>query len=488
MRIKTNAFGKRLEQLMLLSGQKNTALAEFLGYDVSYISKWIGAKSIPAIKNRDDILLKISTFIAQNLPNDAIGRVREIVNDDGGQELYLSIKESLFQAYNESLGIDSHVAEKHNDIEFIVAPGFSKIFFDEHLSHMSFQKEADISMVVDLHSLEHSVKLKLAGIDKGHFRITKMRSDIRYHMSIYLNAEKMDIVYDTILMIHMLTGYSFIDFELYKSKNARGKLDYVVNGQYAILGSLKDNGQCRYITHVSDTGLANQLYQSYTAEENQENLLFQKSDMHKLLMNHTYMQSLLAPDVNWLLGHMTEQFIPNDLLEEILGTAEDDWLHTEIVKVHMLMNNVFEAKNINIMFYESAIYNFMLNGEMDFYNTRVIMGKQQRISCLEYMRKIVTEKNNIHISMIEGGFSDDFRYITNPCVFLSETVGYLRLENKNYTNNILVVKDKELMGIFKTFYTEIWNNRCDVVTSDRNRILERIDYYISSLHLMPDIE
>ena len=276
MRIKTNAFGKRLEQLMLLSGQKNTALAEYLGYDVSYISKWIGAKSIPAIKNRDDILLKISTFIAQNLPNDAIGRVREIVNDDGGQELYLSIKESLFQAYNESLGIDSHVAEKHNDIEFIVAPGFGKIFFDEHLSHMSFQKEADISMVVDLHSLEHSVKLKLAGIDKGHFRITKMRSDIRYHMSIYLNAEKMDIVYDTILMIHMLTGYSFIDFELYKSKNARGKLDYVVNGQYAILGSLKDNGQCRYITHVNDTGLANQLYQSYTAEENQENLLFQK--------------------------------------------------------------------------------------------------------------------------------------------------------------------------------------------------------------------
>ena len=90
--------------------------------------------------------------------------------------------------------------------------------------------------------------------------------------------------------------------------------------------------------------------------------------------------------------------------------------------------------------------------------------------------------------MVEGGFSNDFRYITNPCVFLSETVGYLRLENKKYSNNILLIKDKDIMEVFRKFYTAIWNQRQDVVVSDRRKIIDRIDYYIKSLHLMPDIE
>ena len=34
-------FGKLIDKLIYLSGQKNYSLAMRLGYDVSYISKWI---------------------------------------------------------------------------------------------------------------------------------------------------------------------------------------------------------------------------------------------------------------------------------------------------------------------------------------------------------------------------------------------------------------------------------------------------------------
>lgn len=44
-------FGKLLEKLLHASAQKNYALAAELGYDVSYISKWITKSMLPANKN-----------------------------------------------------------------------------------------------------------------------------------------------------------------------------------------------------------------------------------------------------------------------------------------------------------------------------------------------------------------------------------------------------------------------------------------------------
>ena len=44
-------FGKNIEKLIQFSGQKNYSLAKELGYDVSYISKWISGAMLPASKN-----------------------------------------------------------------------------------------------------------------------------------------------------------------------------------------------------------------------------------------------------------------------------------------------------------------------------------------------------------------------------------------------------------------------------------------------------
>ncbi len=90
--------------------------------------------------------------------------------------------------------------------------------------------------------------------------------------------------------------------------------------------------------------------------------------------------------------------------------------------------------------------------------------------------------------MVSGGFSDDFRYITNPCMFLSDTVNYLRLENDYYDKNILLVRDSQLREVFNIFYDEIWNDRQDVVVSERQLILEQLDNLMNAATLLSDVE
>ena len=82
------------------------------------------------------------------------------------------------------------------------------------------------------------------------------------------------------------------------------------------------------------------------------------------------------------------------------------------------------------MIYESTMTNIAIDGVVDFYNRPVKLNPQQILKCLDYYMDLV--EMEAEIRLIDGGFSDDFRYITNPCMFLSDLTCYLRLENNRY--------------------------------------------------------
>lgn len=48
-------FGQTLKQLLTLSGIKSAHLADALGYDTSYISRWVNDIKLPSLKNNEDL-------------------------------------------------------------------------------------------------------------------------------------------------------------------------------------------------------------------------------------------------------------------------------------------------------------------------------------------------------------------------------------------------------------------------------------------------
>lgn len=56
-------FGQTLKQLLNISGIKLAQLADGLGYDASYISRWANDIKKPSLKNNDDLLQKIAEVI-----------------------------------------------------------------------------------------------------------------------------------------------------------------------------------------------------------------------------------------------------------------------------------------------------------------------------------------------------------------------------------------------------------------------------------------
>lgn len=58
-------FGNAIKQLLLINGIKMGNLAVFLGYDISYLSKWINDSKLPSSKNAEYICKRIASYVTE---------------------------------------------------------------------------------------------------------------------------------------------------------------------------------------------------------------------------------------------------------------------------------------------------------------------------------------------------------------------------------------------------------------------------------------
>ena len=95
-------FGNLLEQLLNLSNQKKSALAKELGYDVSYISKWIKKKNLPTQKSISDVCKITSKFIVDSLSISNMQELKNYFEIDEGLESNRILAEYLEQSLKEA--------------------------------------------------------------------------------------------------------------------------------------------------------------------------------------------------------------------------------------------------------------------------------------------------------------------------------------------------------------------------------------------------
>ena len=241
---------------------------------------------------------------------------------------------------------------------------------------------------------------------------------------------------------------------------------------------------------VTDLKSVSELYEAILTEQDPDRIIFQTVDMDDMLRSREYIRALLSQEEKWLIGHVTEHLLSGELFErlseEFFGQQPE--LLCEGKRAHALTFSAAGQKGIELMIYDTALTNFVMTGEVDFFNHKVILPPEERKRQLQHMRGLLAEKEGLQVKMVRGGFSDDFKYITNPCMFLSGDIDCLRLENGCYSNNLLPVKDKQLQKVFYTFFEEIWNHRPDVVVADRSSLLGKLDGLLSAADLLAGVD
>ena len=64
---KSNPFGELLRQLLNITNEKTYSLSKHLGYDTTYISKWLNGSRLPSERSSDKVIHDIAAFFAERL-------------------------------------------------------------------------------------------------------------------------------------------------------------------------------------------------------------------------------------------------------------------------------------------------------------------------------------------------------------------------------------------------------------------------------------
>ncbi|MFG6333044.1 MAG: helix-turn-helix domain-containing protein [Lachnospiraceae bacterium] len=478
-----NTFGTLLQQMIQQAGITNTIVSRAVRYDISYISKWLSGRMLPSEKNIENIVSAITACIIASSQKDNLCILLDQFQCEDEEELRGKLQEALREAYRQS--------KKYTDNPDLSGERYYVSMPASKLAGLLKKQSGNTAAVIDLLSLDHETRLLLAGIKNGRFSVTGADTSVHYNMVINVEAlsgdHGRDCVYDSIFLIHMLTSFSSIDFRLYNNPLAAGKFLYAVDGCYSASGMIfQGDMECIAVYEHEDPRTAGALYQKIVLLVNQEQLIFRKVTMNDMICGGEYIRSMISPNIRWLLGHVTELLLPDDLFEKLLFISEIT-NKNEIRRLHNLAQNVFRQSGTRIMIYESALSDLVVSGELDFFNYRLFLSPEQRICCLEHILTVL-ETTDAPIRLVDGGFSSDFQYITNPCLILSDSVCYVRLENKRYCDNILTLNDKSVKMMFERFYEKIWDERQDVVIGTRSEVLARIRHYKTSAALIAKME
>ncbi|WP_296647626.1 helix-turn-helix domain-containing protein [Romboutsia sp. 13368] len=485
--MKNITFGKLLEKLLHLSKQKKSSLAKVLGYDVSYISKWITGKNLPTQKSISDVCKITSEFIVDSLNMSHMQELKDYFEIDENLEsnsvlaqyLEKSLKEAYMYTAKKSvpnLYKKTHSEDSYNSMTHI-NPRLRKQYLSKDANlFMSNSDKVDLIISADLYRLNNSDKMAIADMKKDLAGNTS--HDIRVRLLMGFDIQDSDIVFNTIMIINMITTYPEINFEIFNCEVDCNAIISVIKDRIFHAAIYTKDKRCLFTNMSKDKHIVDEIY--YSLEDilkNQAKPIIEVKSALDIIRKRTYLQYIMNQDLRWLIGHMNELFMPYDLFEEISESifGYNEEVLDELKKINMLLQNVIYKSKLKVLIYELDIRKYISVGELNFFNIPVKLTFEQRERHINYIKKIIEEYDNVEIKLIDGDFVEAFKDTQDPSIYLSKTLKMISINPRENHNDYAIIKDSEFKNICDEFFEILWNKDSEIVISDKIDMLDRIE-------------
>ena len=224
MKLNNRSFGAVLDNLLYITKQKKSSLANYLGYDVSYINKWVNSKILPSSRRANEVCRDISNFIIESLNENTRKHLVDYfeLDKDDDDFLYEFIKDTLSNIYLESSNLKGNqnihkisVSQEYYNSNSEVKPAFlQKIIREEVEFNVNSSLDLDIIIAVNLFDINYKDKVSLVNMKKYFYELCKS-VDVNISFLLGLNGENKEEILNSLLTINILSSYPKLNFDLY---------------------------------------------------------------------------------------------------------------------------------------------------------------------------------------------------------------------------------------------------------------------------------
>jgi len=390
--MKEITFGETLSELLAISNVKVSQLADDLGYDISYISRWLHGTKLPSVKGRSPLFDKISKYLISGCSPEQkseICRHLDLKTDLPDESLEKEIASALTDGYQSQLeqkkhrgspiaGMNAHIADERTS-------------YDHHLELLqnaisqACRKPSllPLEIIASLSVNDFTVDDCVAYFGGLHEICSGNRSinvSILLRKDIFSSPEL--ICPDIIAYCCALPEDIHIDLYLDEEADDQSPTLWVCRDIAVQIAFNLSKQADRYSAISLDPDMISSTYQILKSRKRMKSPLFQQNTLDYLLI-HKYFNMFLQNHEFYLLCRKMPSLL--QLSKKNSGRKSTS---SEIRRT--LMDSSQKKK---IMIYESAVTDFMINGKLDEFGNELTVSRAERQN---YIAELIhmTEKSS----------------------------------------------------------------------------------------------
>ena len=385
-------FGETLKTLLDVSNIKQSQLADHLGYDVSYISRWLNNSKLPSAKNNREIFDQIAEYISKNINESEKNTICSMTKCEPGAcdaELADEIRDILEKAYE---------VRSLQPTTKSVKPSFFE--YNSNISWITVSRSminkamADIAAEKTRNSTEKTAKVFVvsSGEDFSYSEcrefwapvIENMANDAVVHIDMLApfteNKYACGMIRDMLVYLFSLGSRIEIDFYMRPNDYDENYSVWICKDALCVEGSY-DRFLRKYKTFFTkDKQVVSEYYGSAIELLRTRTLLTERRSFEELYNKKYFQNFMLNGKFTALFNAMPAILLSPELKDALYAKCEFSNMYSEMSKFFEKM-----LQSWSVVVYRSAVIDFFFYGKTYLNGRIVCLEKNQRTMLLELL-------------------------------------------------------------------------------------------------------
>ncbi len=465
-------YGELLKKLILFTNTKIMIIANEIGYDISYISKWCNKGILPTSRTISVInkkLAKIFTneILVQDRLDDfffsfsaLIKKPTENTTDDIASFLAQEIEAVLDLHYRNSSMQDQLIQQTQQP------QTQNNLFYHTHVLEKIIQK---INQFI-LQATEDVIVLWTMDICKLLEHINTLEPiannphiHVKFYIALDLEEFSKNSSNYTKQLYMLLNKNSTVFFNFYDGKNFAQSNTIIVKDAFASIVSIEETGHFNFAVNITNQNDVRTIYTFFYQKFKTQNMLIRSCTSKEMKLSYRT-EFYSRTKFHFFNVYGFEFLLAPKTIDNIIETAKEQYTSDEIGGIirslQITWEEIFENREIRFFLIISSILEYLTKGEIYYTDVCYRLTIEERLEHLKNIIEVAKKNSKIKFTILD---EDIFKagFIPRISVFANDKKVFL----KNYTAyqtgcgpNLYIVQNKELIKSINNFAKMILDN------------------------------
>ncbi len=455
-----NQYAVLLKELLQYTQIKYGDLAEALGYDISYISKWVNGVRLPASKNIDHINQDIAQYVTSKLVKG--NRIEEFSDKFMCESVY---SEEDMQSEIYRLCMEAY----HNTIRLTTEKKGNHEISQITIGSIHYQRIIKNTLKSIFENAESNIKLCITGdfcdLIKNGFWDFLSTIDLPTkpcRVMATLNLEKIRRTNMVGALYHCLDELYDWDISFYERTGSAYDNMIIVENELAIIYSLNEHGNIDMCVSIKNELQIDFLYHkciNYLSNEKQ--LIVPKKTLG---MEPFGFRDMFFTSVKYFyfLAHGFEFLIPDSVFQSLIKNAkngeykpaDENWVY----RIQTIWKNLMDKAQLHFLVPSNSLIQYLETGYIHLNDFSYKLTLEERKQHLDQVLKSMKANQKIVLGILlpmagmyrNNNFVNLSFYSNYSTAFFKKNIRQINGE----TAPIYVVNDIRLLSLFQNYFEE----------------------------------